>query len=263
MSSVVKQLFVWWFGQKPKVHRILRGCARGLKIRVSAADNMSVILGTNEPYLQALAKKYVAKGDVVLDVGANIGSFTLVFSRLVGRSGRVIAFEPIPDTAAQLRENLKLNDVANVTVIQRAVSDSDGSVTLRIPNNGKNISMASMHWHETDSQAVSVEVQSLALDHVDELKEVKPAFVKIDVEGAEGNVIQGMTELIRRSRPVIFVECSEIGRNIAWNALKSLNYSCYRACDIAVIENVSDYKHDDFLWLPQERPKQSVALKST
>ena len=71
----------------------------------------------------------------------------------------------------------------------------------------------------------------------------------IDVEGAEGNVILGIQNLIKRSRPVIFIECSKNGRENVWKVLKDLDYHCFNSKDIEILD-VNDYRADNFLWTP-------------
>ena len=72
---------------------------------------------------------------------------------------------------------------------------------------------------------------------------------KIDVEGAEGKVILGIQKLIKRSRPVIFIECSKHGREHVWKVLKDLNYHCFNSKDIEILD-INDYRSNDFLWIP-------------
>ena len=74
----------------------------------------------------------------------------------------------------------------------------------------------------------------------------------IDVEGSEGRVILGMKNLIKRSRPVIFIECSKNGRENVWKVLKDLNYHCFNSKDVfREILDIDDYRSDDFLWITE------------
>jgi hypothetical protein len=79
-----------------------------------------------------------------------------------------------------------------------------------------------------------------------------PKFVKIDVEGAESYVLRGMRGTIAASQPILFVECSEIGREVAWQLLCELGYRCQSAITRKWVNSFEDYRHADFLWLPSK-----------
>ena len=111
--------------------------------------------------------------------------------------------------------------------------------------------MASMMWHKSDDDTINVVVDTIVIDQDEKLKQITPSFIKIDVEGAEGLVVKGMQELITKSSPVIFIECSKAGRNVVWEIMKKLNYSCFLSHDLSnEITNFDKYIHNDFMWLP-------------
>jgi hypothetical protein len=94
-------------------------------------------------------------------------------------------------------------------------------------------------------------VKTITIDHLVSRGEIRePKFVKIDVEGAEGLVLEGMRETIASSKPIIFLECSDIGRQTSWNLLHEIGYRCLMATTLRPIESFDDYRHADFLWLP-------------
>ncbi|MGY8951422.1 MAG: FkbM family methyltransferase, partial [Flavobacteriales bacterium] len=75
------------------------------------------------------------------------------------------------------------------------------------------------------------------------------SFIKIDVEGSEGLVVSGMKELISREKPIIYIECSDRGRETVWNILKELNYTCYfTSKQEEEVVDFNQYRHNDFLW---------------
>ena len=111
--------------------------------------------------------------------------------------------------------------------------------------------MASMVWHKNMSNVVILEVDSIAIDLDEQFKSLTPSFLKIDVEGSEGQVILGMRHMISRCQPIIFIECSKAGRHIVWDLLKSLNYKCYQAVNIEMeVKDFEKYFSNDFLWIP-------------
>jgi len=91
-----KSCAVLLLGKETKPRRILSGLASGYRISVSPAEKLSYLLGLDEPHLQKAIRQFVAAGDTVYDIGANLGYVSLSLAKRVGPQGRVIAFEPIP-----------------------------------------------------------------------------------------------------------------------------------------------------------------------
>lgn len=147
----------------------------------------------------------ILAGQTVLDIGANFGVFTKLFSQLVGPQGTVIAFEPVPQTFRTLAAGIERFHLRNVNAINKAVSDHAGTALMTVPqyaqSKGENL-YESRIISVADSQgAFSVEtmtIDSLKLSHVD--------FVKIDVEGHELEVLHGSRETFERCHPTLMVE---------------------------------------------------------
>ena len=176
---------------------------------------------TEEPE-RDLLPQLLKTGDWVIDIGANVGYYTSQFSDLVGRSGRVIAFEPVPTTFALLTTNVQSFPTANVTVLNLAVSDKSTDVGVSIPRastGARNYSMAHLSaTRDVDFQVLTISLDSLALEH-------RIALVKMDTEGHEAYVLRGMQQLLRRCRPYLIIE--------TWSEslvadLKSLGYVAER-----------------------------------
>jgi FkbM family methyltransferase len=161
--------------------------------------------GDFEPSTARLLHSRLRDGDIAVDVGANIGFFTLVASQRVGPSGKVYAFEPVPSTNAALRDNLRINSAGNVVVHQVALSNCDGMVTI-YEGPARNKGLSSMR--RIDDAARELNVPSAALDHID-LDTGPIRLVKIDVEGAEQLVIEGMVECLKRWHPWLIVEITD------------------------------------------------------
>jgi FkbM family methyltransferase len=239
-------------GKESKPRRILSGLARGYRIYVSPADNLSYLLGTNEAHLQKAIRQYVTAGDAVYDIGANVGYVSLSLASRVGPQGSVIAFEPIPQNIAAFQNNIAINGITNVQLIECAASDQAGEAVIRL---AENPSTASLVWHRNNSSATELSIRTISIDDlVESGKLAHPKFVKIDVEGAEAFVLRGMRRTLAAARPVLFVECSEAGREQAWNLLVDLKYRCQSAITRREIYKLEEYRHSDFLWLPINRP---------
>ena len=136
-------------------------------------------------------RRDVTPGDVVLDVGANLGAYTLLFAQWVGPSGRVLAFEPAPEPREGLMRLLEANGLSSrVKVVQAAVSDAEGSAIFRADgvNGGSRL--------VGRPEAGAVTVPTVTIDAVCSREGVTPRFIKIDAEGAELDVLRGARETI-------------------------------------------------------------------
>lgn len=142
------------------------------------------------------SRKLIRPGMTVVDIGAHVGYYTRLFSRLVGPSGTVLAFESHPENFAVLRKNVSGRKHRNVKLFDVALADQVGSVPLYVSPGSTNHSLLEGF---TQAQEV-IEVKGTTLDTV--LSEVgidRIDFVKIDVEGAEPLVLAGMQQTISRS----------------------------------------------------------------
>lgn len=213
----------------------------GFKMNVDLAEWIGqhiYMTGNYEPETTSLICSLIRKGDTIVDVGANIGFITLAASRKVGPSGKVLAFEPISSTCASLRNNLLINNAANVVVHEMALSNANGMVTIHegpIRNKGSSSirPIRNASGHRT--------VPMAAFDTLDVSRE-PVRLVKIDVEGAEQLVVEGMMEFLRRNRPHIIVEVSrdflrEFGHSEAslCKKLTDIGYHMYHVTDKGLI----------------------------
>jgi FkbM family methyltransferase len=251
VRNFARSCLVLLLGKESKPRRIFSGLARGYRISVSPADNLSYLLGTNEPHLQNAIREYVSAGDTVYDIGANVGYVSLSLAKRVAPQGSVIAFEPIPQNIAAFRNNVAINGITNVQLLECAASDHAGEALIRL---AENPSTASLVWHRNNSSVTELSIRTVTIDDLVETGELAhPQFVKIDVEGAEASVLLGMRRTLAAARPVLFVECSEAGREQAWHLLVDLEYRCQSAITRRDIHKLEEYRHSDFLWLPTNR----------
>jgi FkbM family methyltransferase len=192
----------------------------------------------------------VSAGDTVYDIGANVGYVSLSLAKRVGSKGHVFAFEPVPQNLRLLRTNIENNQLSNVRVFDVAVSDRRGEAIIRI---SENLATASLVWHKDDRSAVQLVIKTVIIDDLIEAGELpRPSFIKIDVEGAEGPALLGMHRTLAAARPVLFIECSDAGRETAWKLLSGLGYRCQSAITGKAIHSYDEYRHSDFLWVPSE-----------
>jgi len=252
LRSFARSCAVLLLGKEVKPRTILRGLASGYRICVSPAKHLGYLVGTYEPQLQRAIKTYVRRDDTVWDIGANIGYVALCCAKQVGPSGRVIAFEPVPENAALLRRNVAENKLANIQVLEVAASESCGEAVIRIP---ENLATASLVWHRRNASATELVIKTVVVDELVASGDIpRPQFVKIDVEGAEGQVLLGMRRTVAAVKPVLFVECSDAGREATWHLLHEIGYQCRSATTGEAVDDFESYRHSDFIWLP---PQQS------
>ena len=147
--------------------------------------------GTYEPEETRLFRSKCRPGDTVIDVGANVGWYTIIASKLVGKNGSVIAFEPEPENFAILKRNVLANGCDNVILEQKALSNAAETLTLYLDEVNKG-----MHSIVFDQKGGTIKVEALRLDDYLENRFKKVDFVKIDVEGAEPMVLEGMKRAI-------------------------------------------------------------------
>lgn len=196
------------------------GEAAGLRLYLP--QNHDYVLGSSEVPVQAALRQLISPGDVVYDIGANIGFFTLIAARRVGPTGRVVAFEPVAENASSIRRNLAANRFRHVDVYEIAVGDRAGreDMLLTAWDGGGSLSHEAIRPGEATSTR-SVEVSTLdqlVLDHG--LR--PPTLVKIDVEGHEEAVLRGMNEILRKHRPGVLFEVDDADERALerrWNLL--------------------------------------------
>ncbi|MEO8076794.1 MAG: FkbM family methyltransferase [Acidobacteriota bacterium] len=160
--------------------------------------------GVYEPSLSAIVAS-LQEGDTFLDVGANLGFFTILGARAVGPRGHVFAFEPHPQVRARLVAALALNGVADwVEVSGGAVGLVTGE-RLKLHLSDRGLEFSSLVPHRAPAAAAgftdSVEVDTVSLDDWFAEHQVDPALIKIDVEGAEDMVVGGITKTLRARPP--------------------------------------------------------------
>jgi FkbM family methyltransferase len=240
---------IFLLGTECRPRTIVRGLASGYRMNVSPTEKLGYLLGTDEPHLQKAIRNHVGAGDTVYDIGANVGYVSLSLARRVGLKGRVIAFEPIRSSAEAFQQNIEINGITNVRLLNLAASDKSGEAVIRMTENA---ATASLVWHRNEPSATELQVRTVAIDELVESGEFGlPTFVKIDVEGAEGSVLQGMRRTIAAARPVLFIECSDMGRKETWRLLGELKYRCRSAITGGTVTTFEQYRHSDFLWLPE------------
>jgi FkbM family methyltransferase len=212
--------------------------------------------GVWEPNLTGFLSARLRPGDIFVDVGANIGYFTLLASRLVGSSGRVIAIEASPNIFARLSDNLKRNRVGNVDSSNVAVSDRFGTTQLFL---GSDSNLGQTGTVARPGSRYECDIDTAPLDALLATVDVaRVRFVKVDVEGAEWSVLQGMQGLLRDgARELeVFVELTPKSLAAAGRTVDDV-LAMFAGCGFLpyVIEN--DYSAEGYMSRhPAQRPRR-------
>lgn len=218
-------IYRWWFPDGT-VATIRRGPLRGCKWRVHHGHQFWMPLGMYEAETAAWVQASVHAGDTFLDVGANAGYFTLIGALKASPVGRVVAFEPLPVNVQVLEDQVRLNNLQNVTVVGMAVSDviGDAVFTQEATNANSHLSAVPM-GHAAAKPLHAITVQTTTLDAFVESRGLKPAAIKIDVEGAEMLVLRGAARTLERLRPLCLVSTHSVPLKQACGAyLEGLGY---------------------------------------
>ena len=181
----------------------------GFLIRVDPADyavgHTVARTGSYEPEVSATLRQLIAPGATFVDIGANIGWFSLLAAALVGPTGRVIAIEPNPRNVALLRESAKDNGFDNIDVVAVALGERPGAAALE--TDGSNGRLIPVDGPPAQAVEASFVVATYPLDTVlNEVGASRVDAIKIDVEGAEPLVLRGATRTISESRPLLVSE---------------------------------------------------------
>lgn len=169
----------------------------------SRGDLLALKRGIYEPYTMSLFKARVKRGMTVLDLGAQIGYFSLLAARQVSPGGRVLAFEPDPRNYATLLRNIRVNHFESIVqAFPKAVSERSGSATFHIARSSRSSSL--FHRKDRERDAVCL-VDTVTVDAV--VRQARVDVIKLDVEGAEPLVLEGASDTVRRNPQLtLFVE---------------------------------------------------------
>ena len=180
-----------------------QGVLAGYRMSIDWNRFRSFVYGTWEPEVISAVTATVKSGMTVIDIGAHIGYYTLLFAKCVGSSGRVISFEPLPANFELLNENVHLNRLSCVKTFPQAVFSRNEQIILTVPDNLLHSGDASVcHGGGTKQFCV----QATTLDSFCDSSRLQPDLIKMDVEGAEHEVLMGATETIARCHPKLLIE---------------------------------------------------------
>ncbi len=233
-----KRFFLFFYHHLVMKFKLLKGKRKLLTLNDNIVINLKLddwiqqqlfFLGSYENFELNCIKKFINKGDICIDVGANFGLYSLHLSKWVGDSGKVIAFEPFEENFKALVDNISLNKLTNVVAEKLAISDRFEEICLSYNPEENNLGMVSafeVQGKKTEkAKAISID-EYIKNQSVESLK-----FVKIDIEGNEYKALVGMTATIKKFRPLIQLEIVDeillqtpFSKEDIFNFMKEVNY---------------------------------------
>lgn len=257
LRSLNNPLLITGYVKYFSISRFLNGNAikeiNGVKYEFNFNNNSRFIkqmyFSIYEPELIGIMKKYLNKGNIFLDIGANIGFISSIGAGLVGKSGQVHSFEPVPEYAANLKKVKELNPEYTFFVNNCACSDEDGfsKIDVSTSNIGWNTMVPNFMGKEDVKEKINVPVCRLD-DYICKNNLRNITFIKIDTEGFEFKILKGLQNYFENTkaaeRPPIYCEVAPGAYPLLRLSLKSLRdymqeYSYY-AVDIRDISKGID-----------------------
>jgi FkbM family methyltransferase len=185
--------------------RISDGLAKGLWVNLDPRYETSYAEGRYETVIQRALSQYLGPGSVFYDIGAHIGVVSMYAAQLVGVNGRVFAFEAAPENASRIQAHLTRNNLPQIRTIACAIWSSGGRVRFERAPVQSSRNGGAVATQLTTKKNETIEVDAVALDDF-ALGNPLPTVIKIDVEGAEADVLRGSEEVFRRAKPVLICE---------------------------------------------------------
>lgn len=212
---------------------ILQGPLKGKKWIKGSGVN-GYWLGTYELEAQKFFEKIIKEGDIVYDIGAHVGFYSLLASNKVGSNGKIFSFEPLPRNIVYLRKHIDINNIKNIDVIEAAVFDKEGVVFMDDKINS---------FYAKISDNGDLKIRTVMLDNlVSSEKLLPPNVIKIDVEGAELSVLKGADFILNKYNPTIFLSMHILNDKIHKNCCNFLRDRGYNLKSITgnSLEGVSE-----------------------
>jgi len=191
----------------------------------------------------------VGTGDIIFDVGANVGEYTLNFARSVGSTGKIFSFEPHPLVFKKLQHHIQINRMNHIKYYNMGLSDAPGKLHMSICETRNSGGRSVSKNNQKENKGESTQVEVVQLDSIMEQENLSHIdLIKIDVEGHELRVLKGAEKLIVKYKPNLYIEVNNSnlqnhGDSSAtlFQWLKSKGYSIYDAIDLRPIHSVGDF----------------------
>jgi FkbM family methyltransferase len=222
--------------------------------------------GAYEPVELSLFSSLLEPGCTVVDAGANVGFYSLMLAEAVGKTGRVLAFEPVPRTYAQLRANLALNDLPQVSAVNQALWNATEPLTLSLGREQEH-NIGSYSCADLPDAVEQAQCEAVRLDDVVQGAGVaRVDAIKVDIEGAERLALEGGRGTIDRDRPYVLLEvcqstCEGAGYSSQelWSVFAGRGYGAYLIgstfAESGWVQDFRGIRQRNVLLVPPDRPR--------
>jgi len=238
-------------GAHLRVHRIPFGPIRGRKLFMSPQISPRMWFGIDEPWIAQLCKSQLRQNSVVYDIGAHIGYTTVLFAHYLNGTGAVHAFEILPSTAELLQNTVEANQFQNVVIHAVGLGAEEAIQQLTIGSTA----MTSIRAAKREGQRTECCKVVMLDTYRRERGLPRPDLMKVDIEGAEIQFLQGSLELIDECQPTMIIEFhSKDLLQQGYSLLTSLGYQLHNEHGELTedsIEGISGYFNDNILCLPK------------
>ena len=195
------------------VVRIMQGHLKGKKWIKGSGVN-GYWLGTYELAQQKIFQKYMKEGNVVFDIGAHVGFYTLLANQLVGKKGKVFSFEPNPRNIIFFKKHMELNRCDTVTLFQKAVTEKSGRAAFDGSSGSATGFVVGVKDNASGQKERIIKIETVAIDDLVFNKVIpSPDFIKIDVEGSEMAVLRGAKRTLQEFSPRVFISSDQDARD--------------------------------------------------
>jgi FkbM family methyltransferase len=268
-SLLSENVALWWGYRYRPVPCVVK-LRSGASIKFAHTDYLQLLLyylGTFEPHCLCYLYRCAGKGSTIVDVGANIGFYTIESSLSVGPTGRVISIEAAPSHARSIRENVRLNDFENIKVIETAVGDTTGEAVLTLPS-GDNLGAYTL------GRVIGEQAHNVVVRRIDDILEEQGTacvdFIKMDIEGSELRALRGAENTLKSNRPTILLELNSAALQKCGSSVgevkEFLERHGYRGWILTrtaarSIENSDDHSCDECLFIHRENISLIKALR--
>ena len=191
-------LYITKITSNKPVFKIINGSWMVLNPRQKGIDRDLIACGVREPYMTDIVGSLLKRGDIVVDIGANIGYYALLECSMVGRLGHVYAIEPVPDNCERLAANVRLNQYANISVHQVAIGYKNRTQSMSL---SEMCNMSTLERSDYRSYAKIIRVKVISLDDFMRGKPY-PNLLRMDIEGYEYWLVKGASKLLSQDKPL-------------------------------------------------------------
>lgn len=217
MFKKIAQSIIAFLDTSPRIRNFIRTALKPLKIKkdipLKLGDDIIYINSINRFIAKILwesdcisklepelCRKTIKNGMTVLDVGANIGFYTMLFAKLVGKEGKVFAFEPDPNNFRLLKKNIETNKYTNVICINKAVSNQTAAGTLYISEEHH----GDHRIFDPDDKRTAIDIKTVSIDDFIS-EDTAVDFIKMDIQGAESSALEGMEKTLKKSQHISII----------------------------------------------------------